>query len=82
MALEVEDEQIVWPGGSRLAVETLIMKMRMMAPMTMRMRMMGCTKNPISTLSHIWVFVRLYGIVFVIIVIIIIIKSEGVNAQL
>ena len=47
---------------------------------------MGCTKNPISTLSHIWVFVRLYGIVFVIIVIIIIIimiiKSEGVNAQL
>ena len=47
---------------------------------------MGCTQNPISTLSHIWVFVRLYGIVFVIIVIIIIIimiiKSEGVNAQL
>ena len=97
MALEVEDEQIVWPGGSRLAVKTLIMKMRMMAPMTMRMRMMapmtmrmrmmGCTKNPISTLSHIWVFVRLYGIVFVIIVIIVIIiimiiKSEGVNAQL
>ena len=48
--------------------------------------MMGCTKNPISTLSHIWVFVRLYGLVFVIIVIIIIIimiiKSEGMNAQL
>ena len=48
--------------------------------------MMGCTQIPISTLSHIWVFVRLYGIVFVIIVIIIIIimiiKSEGVNAQL
>ena len=49
--------------------------------------LMGCTKNPISTLSHIWVFVRLYGIVFVIIVIIVIIiimiiKSEGVNAQL
>ena len=47
----------------------------------------GCTKIPISTLSHIWVFVRLYGIVFVIIVIIVIIiimiiKSEGVNAQL
>ena len=41
---------------------------------------------PISTFSHIWVFVRLYGIMFVIIVIaiiiIIIIKSEGVNAQL
>ena len=48
----------------------------------------GCTQIPISTLSHIWVFVPLYGIVFVIIVIviiiiiIIIIKSEGVNAQL
>ena len=47
----------------------------------------GCTQIPISTLSHIWVFVRLYGIVFVIIVIIVIIivmiiKSEGVNAQL
>ena len=48
--------------------------------------LMGCTQIPISTLSHKWVFVRLYGIVFVIIVIIImiimIIKSEGVNAQL
>ena len=33
---------------------------------------MGCTQIPISTLSHIWVFVRLYGIVYVIIVIIII----------
>ena len=47
---------------------------------------MGCTQIPISTLSHIWVFVRLYGIAFVIIVIIMIIimiiKSEGVNAQL
>ena len=47
---------------------------------------MGCTQIPISTLSHIWVFVRLYGIMFVIIVIaiiiIMIIKSEGVNAQL
>ena len=47
----------------------------------------GCTQIPISTLSHIWVFVRLYGIVFVIIaiiviIIIMIIKSEGVNAQL
>ena len=54
--------------------------------MMLIMVMMGCTQNPISTLSHIWVFVRLYGIVFVIIVIIIIIimiiKSEGVNAQL
>ena len=47
--------------------------------------MMGCTKNPIRTKSHIWDFVHLYGIVFDIIVIIIItimiIKSEGVNAQ-
>ena len=46
----------------------------------------GCTQIPISTLYHIWVFVRLYGIMFVIIVIaiiiIMIIKSEGVNAQL
>ena len=53
----------------------------------MTLIIMGCTQNPISTLSHIWVFVRLYGIVFVIIVIIVIIiimiiKSEGVNAQL
>ena len=36
MALEVEDEQIVWPGGSRLAVETMIMRM---APIIMRMTM-------------------------------------------
>ena len=52
---------------------------------------MGCTQNPISTLSHIWDFVHLYGIVVVIIVIVIviiiiimimIIKIEGVNAQL
>ena len=50
------------------------------------MVMTGCTQIPISTFSHIWVFVRLYGIMFVIIVIaiiiIMIIKSEGVNAQL
>ena len=52
----------------------------------MDVMMRGCTQIPISTLSHIWVFVRLYGIMFVIIVIaiiiIMIIKSEGVNAQL
>ena len=43
----------------------------------------GCVQNPICTKSHKWEFVHLYGIVFVIIVIIImIIKSEGVNAQL
>ena len=66
--------------------------MMMLEEMMMRMMMMGprlysgCTQIPISTLSHIWVFVRLYGIMFVIIVIAIIItiiiKSEGVNAQL
>ena len=52
--------------------------------MMLMLMVMGCTQIPISTLSHIWVFVRLYGIVFVIIVIIIImiIESEGVNAQL
>ena len=55
--------------------------------MMLMLMVMGCTQIPISTLSHIWVFVRLYGIVFVIIaiiiiIIIIIIKSEGVNAQL
>ena len=49
--------------------------------MMLMLMVMGCTQIPISTLSHIWVFVRLYGIVFVIIVIMII-KSEGVNAQL
>ena len=58
-----------------------------MMTMIMVVVVMGCTQIPISTLSHIWVFVRLYGIVFVIIVIIVIIiimiiKSEGVNAQL
>ena len=60
--------------------------MMIMMMMMMAIAMMGCAQIPISTLSHIWVFVRLYGIVFVIIVIIIIIimiiKSEGVNAQL
>ena len=35
--------------------------------------MMGCTKNPIRTKSHIWDFVRQYGIMFLIIVITIII---------
>ena len=61
--------------------------MRMMTILVMMSDGVGCTQIPISTLSHIWVFVRLYGIVFVIIVIIVIIiimiiKSEGVNAQL
>ena len=64
----------------------MVLMMLMMMMMVLVALMMGCTQIPISTLSHIWVFVRLYGIVFVIIVIIIIIimiiKSEGVNAQL
>ena len=46
--------------------------MLMMMMMTM-MAKMALAQNPISTLSHIWVFVRQYGIMFVIIVIIIII---------
>ena len=62
----------------------MVMVMAMM--MMVMVMVTGCTQIPISTLSHIWVFVRLYGIVFAIIVIIIIItiiiKSEGVNAQL
>ena len=46
--------------------------------MMMRMMMMESVNRalaqiPISTFSHIWVFVRQYGIMFVIIVIIIII---------
>ena len=49
------------------------MSKMVMILMLIVMRMTGCTQIPISTLSHIWVFVRLYGIVYVIIVIIIII---------
>ena len=58
----------------------LIIHMKMMVIET------ALAQIPISTFSHILVFVRQYGIMFVIIVIIIIIimiiKSEGVNAQL
>ena len=50
------------------------------------MIIMALAQIPISTFSHIWVLVRQYGIMFVIIVILIIIimiiKSERVNAQL
>ena len=46
--------------------------MMMLMSMMKLMMILGCTQIPISTLSHIWVFVRLYGIVYVIIVIIII----------
>ena len=38
--LEVEDEQIVWPGGSRLAVKTMIMRMRI-SPMMMLITMVA-----------------------------------------
>ena len=69
----------------RIEMIMLVMIKMIMLEMIMLV-MMGCTQIPISTLSHIGVFVRLNGIVFVIIVIIIIIimiiKSEGVNAQL
>ena len=64
----------------------MIIVMVMMVIIMMMVIRLGCTQIPISTLSHIWFFLRLYGIVFVIIAIIIIIimiiKSEGVNAQL
>ena len=53
----------------------------MMTMMMMMVVMMGCTQIPISTLSHIWVFVRLYGIVYIIIVIIIIIIMIIWNGQ-
>ena len=55
--------------------QDLLMRM-MVKLMTRVMRLVMTTalaQNPISTLSHIWVFVRQYGIMFVIIVIIIII---------
>ena len=41
--------------------------------MLVMMIMMALAQIPISTFSHIWVFVRQYGVMFVIIVIIIII---------
>ena len=52
-----------------LVVLSVLMTMMTMNTIMKMMTMTGCTQNPISTLSHIWVFVRLYGIVFVIIVI-------------
>ena len=52
--------------------------MLMMMMMTM-MAKMALAQNPISTLSHIWVFVRQYGIRFVIIVIIIIYRKVKVS---
>ena len=76
---------LLWPCHWQLQLERQVMMMMVMRVMIM-MIVVGCTQIPISTFSHIWVFVRLYGIMFVIIVIaiiiIIIIKSEGVNAQL
>ena len=55
----------------------MVMMMAIMMAMMMAMMMMAMMRAlaqiPISTFSHIWVFVRQYGIMFVIIVIIIII---------
>ena len=47
---------------------------------------MALAQIPISTFSHIWVFVRQYGVMFVIIVIVIIIiiiiqKSKSINTE-
>jgi len=65
-------------------MEMMIMMVKM--EMMIIMAPMGCTQIPISTSSHIWVPVRLYGTMLVTtviaIIIIMIIKSEGVNAQL
>ena len=47
--------------------------MMMMTRMTTVMILVALAQIPISTFSHIWVFVCQYGIMFVIIVIIIII---------
>ena len=55
---------LVQPGGTLSCM--MIIKMLMVMKMAL-------AQIPISTLSHIWVFVRQYGIMFVIIVIIIII---------
>ena len=45
----------------------------MMMTMILMATIMALAQIPISTFSHIWVFVRQYGVMFVIIVIIIII---------
>ena len=55
----------------RLFLLPLIIIIIILVIMIVIIVIMGCTQIPISTLSHIWVFVRLYGIVYVIIVIII-----------
>ena len=47
--------------------------MKALHDIMMMMMEMALAQIPISTFSHIWVFVRQYGIMFVIIVIIIII---------
>ena len=55
----------------KLPFDTLTV-MTMMALMVMRMKM-ALAQTSISTFSHIWVFVRQYGVMFVIIVNLIII---------
>ena len=51
----------------------MMMRMILMTGGILMTMMMALAQIPISTFSHIWVFVRQYGIMFVIIVIIIII---------
>ena len=51
----------------------MVVMMMMMEVMMMMMVVMALAQIPISTFSHIWVFVRQYGVMFVIIVIVIII---------
>ena len=51
---------------TRMTVSTMVTMINME-------NLMALAQIPISTFSHIWVFVRQYGIMFVIIVIIIII---------
>ena len=73
--IDGEDEDDEMMVVLRMAMNrrmTMMLKMVMITMMMMMLRM-ALAQNPISTKSHIWVFVRQYGIMFVIIVIIIII---------
>ena len=78
----------MWPVG-RLLWMTIIMRMIIIMSIVMMNIMrtvMALAQIPISTFSHIWVFVRQYGIMFVIIVIVIIIiiiiqKSKSINTE-
>ena len=84
LLLPLRQPLLVLHPTSRLSSLTMVV-MAMIAMNNVKIKM-ALAQIPISTFSHIWVFVCHYGIMFVIIVIaiiiIIIIKSEGVNAQL